>query len=183
MSDTTLSEFDDDRTVAMEAQMAAQGVAVVEAVQVDYFGFDETHTVMLPDGKSFVQHRTLNEGARRKYLNAVNRDVKFQKSTGDAIMRIASGDEKAALLKAALCGWNLIRNGQPLAFNDRNLTEFLDKASPQIIDLIHKDIQQANSWLTSDVTVEDIDKEIAELQEQRQRLLEEESGKAASATK
>lgn len=168
------------RTAAIEANMAAAGIALTERSQVDYFGFDETHRVVLPDGLSSIDHKTLNEGARRKYLNSVNRDVKFQKSTGDAIMRIASGDEKAALLKSAICGWSLVRNGQPFAFSDRNLAEFLDKASPAIVDIIHKDVQRANPWLTADVTIEDIDKEIAELQETRQRKIDEESGKAAS---
>lgn len=164
----------------MEANMVAAGVSLTEKAQVDYFGFDETHRVVLSDGLSFVDHRTLNEGARRKYLNSVNRDVKFQKSTGDAIMRIASGDEKAALLRSAIVGWSLVKGGQPHSFSDRNLAEFLDKASPAIIDIIHKDVQRANPWLTADVTVEDIDKEIEELQVTRQLKIDEESGKAVS---
>ena len=178
MSDEGFNEA--ARVEAMEANMAAAGIATHEKAPVDYFGFDETHRVVLPDGRSSVDHKTLNEGARRKYLNSVNREVTFQKATGDARMKIASGDEKAALLKAAICGWNLMRSGQPVAFTDRTLGEFLDKASPEIIDIIHKDIQRANPWLTADVTVEDIDKEILELQEARQRKLDEEAGKAAS---
>lgn len=179
MSDTN-QWGDDDRVVAMEANMAAQGVATTEKVQADYFGFGEFHSVTLPDGISYIQHKTLNEGDRRKYLNSVNRDVKFQKATGDAIMRIASGDEKQALLRSAIVGWNLSRGGQPVPFNDRTLAEFLEKASPKIIDIIHKDVQRANDWLAADVTVDDIDKEIAELQELRAKKLDEEQGKAAS---
>lgn len=177
----TESEWGDDaRVVAMEANMVAQGVATTERVQADYFGFEETHRVVLPDGISFIEHKVLNEGARRRYLNSVNRDVKFQKATGDAIMRIASGDEKGALLKAAIVGWGLSRAGQPVAFNPRNLDEFLEKAPPKVIDLIHKDVQRANDWLVADVTVEDIDREIADLQEMRAKKLDEEAGKGAS---
>lgn len=171
------------RAAAIEANMIAEGLPTREPIAVDYFGFDETHRVMLPDGVSWIDHKVLTEGARRKYLNKVNRDVRIQKASGDAIMRIATGDEKAALLSSAICGWNLSRGGQPVPFNDRNLSEFLDKASPKIIDLIHKDIAVHNNWLNADVTIEDIDKEIAELQELRQRKLDEEQGKVGSVNK
>lgn len=179
MSDTAF-DTDDPRAAAMEEQMRQAGVATHEKVQVDYFGFDETHKCFLPDGVSWVEHRTLNEGARRKYLNSVNRDVKFQKATGDAIMRIASGDEKANLLKSAIVGWNLKKGGAALPFNARTLDEVLDKFPPHIIDIIHKDVQTHNPWLVGDVTLEDIDREIAELQELRQKKVDEEAGKAAS---
>ena len=166
-----------DEKPTAEDRMREAGVSPDTPVQVDYFGFSETHTVYLPDGKSYLQHQTLNEGSRRKYLNEVNREVKLQKTTGDAIMKVQSGSERMSLLKAALTGWNLQRNGDPIAFNPRNVEEFLTVANPKIIDIIEKDVRLKNPWLMAELTLEDIDQQIDELQEMRAKKMEEDEGK------
>lgn len=173
----------EERAATAEANMASQGIATTESVAADYFGFDDIKQVTLPDGVSYVQHRVLNEGQRRKYLNAVNRDVRIQKATGDALMRMSPGDERMQLLKSALVGWNLKKSGIDVPFTDRYLTEFLEKANPRIIDLIEKEVRMANPWLMSELSVEDIDREIKDLTELRERKVEEEEGKAVSSDK
>jgi hypothetical protein len=174
MTDTTTP--DPAAVAAAEADMRAQGIPTHEHVQADYFGFEEVSRVTLPDGVSYVEHRTLTEGQRRKYLNGINRDVVIQKATGDARVAMRPGDERYSLLKVALCGWNLQQNGQPVLFNDRNLEKFLESAPPKVIDVIDKEVRKANAWLIEDMSVEDIDKEIATLQELRETKLEEDSG-------
>lgn len=168
------------RAEATRQAMAADGVPTTESAQVDYFGFDETHKVMLPDGKSWIEHRTLNEGNRRKYLNAVNRDVRIDKVKGDAILKMAPGEERKQLLIAAIIGWNLVKDGSPLAFDKRALEEFLDKAPPKIIDIIEKDVRLKNGWLQAEMTVEDIEQEIANLEEVLAKKKEDEEGKERS---
>jgi len=183
VSDTApapFSEHDDPKTKAVEAAMIAQGEPTTESIEVDYFAFDETIELILPDGKQKIMHRILTEGARRKYLNGTNRDVKLQRASGDAIMRMAPGDDKAALLKSAIVGWDLRKNGKAFAFTPRALDEMLEAFPPKIIDLIHKDVVKHNPWLLADLSVEDIDREIEALQEQREAKVAEEAGKAAS---
>lgn len=171
----------EERAAATARNMEAAGVSSTTPVQADYFGFDESETVMLPDGISWIQHKKLNEGARREYLNKINRDVKLQRSTGDAIVRMASGDEKHALLVQAISGWNLMRNGQPVTFSKGSpgaeLEKFLIAASPAVVDLIEKAVRKANPWLLQELTIEEIDKQITELEEMREQKLKEESGK------
>lgn len=162
---------------AIEAAMKADGVATHESQQVDYFGFEEILEITLPDGQSKVQHQVLNEGARRKYQNSMNREVKVQRASGDAVLKMAPGDEKVALLKEAIVGWNLIRNGGPVPFNRKNLDDFLDRSNPRVIDLIEKEVRKANPWLQADMSLEDIDREIESLQELRDKKVEEEQGK------
>lgn len=167
---------------SMEAAMKDDGVPTTEVVQVDYFAFEETFTVYLPDGKSYVECKALNEGQRRKYLGKVNRDVRLQKATGDAIMRMAPGEEKKALLEESIVGWNLVGtvHGQPnqqVPFRPQELARFLDNANPRIIDIIDKEVRRQNSWLMADATIEDIDEQIKELQELRERKLQEDEGK------
>jgi hypothetical protein len=166
-----------ERADQVAAAMEADGVSSVERTQQSYFGFEETHRVPLPDGISFIEHKTLNEGSRRKYLNTVNRDIMLQRTTGNAIMRTQQGDEKHALLEAAICGWNLIgKHNEPLMFDKNKLQQFLSQANPKIIDLIEKDIRKKNPWLLAEMTVEDIDKEIANLTEMRETKVKEEEG-------
>lgn len=162
--------------------MADAGVSTDEYNQVDYFGFEETHRVYLDDGKSYIEHSTLNEGARRQYMNRVNREVRLQKG-GDAYMKMATGDERHELLKQAITGWNLVTAHkstgklEPIQFTPGNLSKFLDAARPGDIDKIEKDVRDKNPWLLGDVTVEDIDEQIAELTELRQKKVEEAEGK------
>lgn len=174
---TTDQELSPEAIASAEAAMRDAGVPTHEVVQVDYFGFEETHVVNLPDGKSWVEHKTLTEGQRRKYLNGINRDVVISRSTGDAKMQMQPGDERYTLLLTALTGWNLVRNGNPIPFNPSNVKLFLESAPPKIIDVIDKEVRKVNAWLIEDMSVEDIDKEIANLQELRAVRVEEEAKK------
>lgn len=170
-------EREQEQAEATASAMEAAGVSPVERTQQSYFGFEETHQVMLPDGISYIEHKTLNEGARRKYLNKVNRDIMLQRSTGNAIMRMQQGDEKHELLENAICGWNLVgKQGEPLVFDRNRLQKFLSEANPVIIDLIEKDVRKKNPWLMVEVSIEDIDKQIKELEELRETKVKEEEG-------
>jgi len=178
----SFSQFEEEqaRAASTAAAMEADGVSAVERTQQSYFGFEEIHKVLLPDGVSYIEHKTLNEGARRKYLNKVNRDIMLQRSTGNAIMRMQQGDEKHELLESAICGWNLIgKQGEPLVFNRDKLQKFLSEANPVIIDLIEKDVRKKNPWLLAEMSVEDIDKQISELEEMKETKLKEEEGNAS----
>jgi len=171
------------KAAQIDAAMEAAGVPTTTPVPTDYFAFDETLTITLPDGVSWIQHKKLNEGARRQYLNKVNRDVTLKRATGDAIVRMATGDERHALLVQAIVGWNLVKNGQPMPFSKGSpgatLEQFLDKTDPSIVDLIEREVRRANPWLLQEMSVEDIDKQIAELQEMRATKMKEEQGKVS----
>lgn len=146
-----------------------------ESVQEDYFGFEIRHRVKLPDGRSWIEHKEFNEGERRKYLNAVNRDVVIQRKTGDARMRMAPGDERYELLVTAIVGWNLVRAGQPIPFSRKALQEFLEKTNPKIVDLVEKEVRKANPWLMAEMSADDIRKEIANLEEMLEAKVKEEA--------
>lgn len=180
-TDTESEEIERQRQERTVQAMRDAGVSTDEYNQVDYFGFSETHRVMLDDGQSYIEHQTLNEGARRSYMNRVNREVRLQKS-GDAFMKMATGDERHELLKQAIVGWNLVTRNksgemQSLTFNSTNLNRFLDAARPQDIDKVEKSVRDHNPWLIGDITIEDIDQQIEELQELRSKKVEEAEGK------
>jgi hypothetical protein len=163
----------------MAAAMRAEGIDPYEKVQVDYFATVEDSRTVLPDGVSWVSHKQMNEGDRKRYLKAVNRDLKIQKGTGDAIMKVSAGEDRTALLKVAITGWNLVRGGAPLAFSPANLEALLN-GPVHVLELIEKDVKKNNPWLFQDATVEDIDEEIERLQEMRQDIVDREAGNGGS---
>jgi len=182
--DTIDTEAAEAERLARNAQaMDDAGLATEESVQADYFGFEETENVALPDGKSYVTIQALNEGARRQYLNKVNREVKIAKQTGDAIMQLANGDERRILLTNAIVGWNLVsrnpKTGEmtPVPCKEPKIYEWLEKANPVIIDIVDKAVRKQNPWLLNEMTIEDLENQIGELQEQLEQKRAEEEGK------
>lgn len=181
---------DEDReahVASTEAAMRAAGIPTEESVPVvDYFAFEVDHRVPL-DKTQWIDHREFNEGQRKKYLNALNRDMVVQRTTGDMRVKMAPGDERHALLKVAITGWYLVRGpeGQQVEvpFNTKNRDEFLEKAPPKIIDVIEKAVRKANPWLMAEMSLEDIDKEMANLQEMRDIKVKEEEGNVDSLSK
>jgi hypothetical protein len=175
-TDTRPAEPDPAAVEAAETAMRERGEPTHERVQEDYFAFDQTRRVELPDGVSYVEIKTFSEGERRKYLNSINRDVVLQRSTGDAKMQMRPGDERWALLRTAIVGWNLTRNGQPVNFDNPNLEQFLSKAPPRVIDVIDKEVRKDNAWLLEDMTLEDLIKERDNLNELIEAKEREEQG-------
>ena len=72
-----------------------------------------------------------------------------------------------------------VRNGtlEPVPFKDGPLSDFLEKANPIVIDVIDKAVRKQNSWLMADVTLEDLEKQREELDEQIEKKRREEEGK------
>lgn len=166
--------------IDFEARRAAM---MEERIQEDYFAFGKSVTHTLPDGVSIIEIRVMNEGEKRKYLNAQNRELVMNRATQDTKLKMAPGDERYNLLKAGIKDWNLRAGGSPVPFNSTTLDTFLSQGDPKIMDGIEKAIRLANPWLLSEMTLEDIDEEIKSLQELRAKKVEEDEGKGASSAK
>ena len=175
----TDEEVEAHKVRMIEANMRADGEATHVKVQQDYFGFAASHRVLFPDGLTYVEHEEMNEGARRSFLNKSNRGMTIRKATGDADIKVRPGDDRHDLLVAAITGWNLIKDGQPWAFSIERLEGFLKVANPRIVDDIEKDIRKKNPWLLQNMTVEDIEKEIGNLNEMLEVAKKNEEGKGS----
>lgn len=187
------TEVSDEVAAERERKLAAVGVKKVTnagpgddstvPAQVSYFGLEQDHTVYLPDNVSFVVHKDFTEGDRKKYLSATNRDLRLQQRTGDAFLKTTPGEDRHALLRIAITGWNLLgQDSKPMRFSEQNLKIVLDAFPPHIIDLIEKDIREHNKWLSSEITIEDIDREIENLKRMREEKVKEAEGKVGSST-
>jgi len=183
---TDVKELDDElkakRQAVLDAMPTPGHGRAEDHIQVDFFGAADENTVTLSDGVSTITHRTLMEGEKRKYMNAVNRDLVINRKTEDARMKLAPGDDRTELLKLAIVGWNLLKDGAAFPFTPQNLNLILEKFPPKELDIVEKDIRKHNPWLLSEVTVEGIDQEIENLNELRAKKVEEEEGKARSSS-
>ncbi|MFD5451669.1 MULTISPECIES: hypothetical protein [Streptomyces] len=164
---------------------------VDEPQYVDYFGFKESRKFFFPDGKTYIEFEVMNEGAKARFQRLTSRDLRVERATGDARLRMDPGAERHALIDQSVTGWNLMRRDpkdksanprwEHAPFDKSNLNRFLENADPRIVEDLEKEIRLANPWLMDEMTVEDIDKEIANLQELRAKAVEREEAKAASA--
>lgn len=158
-----------------------QHTAFNTPAQADYFGFQEFETFTFPDGQSWIQFQKLNEGLRARFQKSSSRDLVLERGSGNARMKVDPAADRHALIIASCTDWNLKRQGQPVLFSERNLKEFLTLANPVVVEDLEKAIRKANPWLMGEMTVEDIDKEIENLQELRAELVEREAGKLSSS--
>lgn len=157
---------------------------VREVNQIDYFAFNITEQFYLADGVSYVELAALNEGSKRSYQRRTQTDLVLERGSGNARMKIDQGRAREELLKEAIKGWNFIRGDRgPVAFNDRNLADFLRLANPSVVEDIEKRVREMNPWLLDDLTVEAIDQQIEELQERRKEVAERNEEKAGSSSK
>jgi hypothetical protein len=181
-SDTMTHEDLAEKAKAALAEASAPPSGT-EYVEIDFFDTaEDTKQVFLPGSKTqYVVITALREGQKKKYQNLTNRDMVLERASGNARMKTAPGDERHLLLKMAIVDFHLLRGGEELRYNDKNLAIFLDVAPPKVIEEIEREIHLKNPWLLADMSVEDIDKEIERLTEMRETKLKEDEGNADSA--
>lgn len=114
---------------------------------VDFFDVLEEYQCLFPDGTQYVSVKVMNEGDRRRYLNKTNREVRMNAQTREMKMQSAAGDDKHALLKIAITGWNVYKAGRPVPFNEHGLEQALNNWPPAIVDLIEQKVTEVNPWL------------------------------------
>lgn len=147
---------------------------------VDYFGFDERERWFFPDGKQWIEFKKLTEGDRAKFLKATRSDVHLNQKSGEARLSFDQSRERKELLMHSICDWHMmkrtVKNGEtgwvhiPFSPNTSGggiLSQWIDSANPAVLGNLEKAIRKCNPWLLNELTVEQIDKEIADLQELR----------------
>lgn len=157
--------------------------AVEAPVIHDYFSFTRSDKFMLPDGIQWMQVEAMNEGAKAKFQKNTSRDVKLDRRDGSASMKVDSGGDRHALIIASVKDWNLFRQGQMIPFSERNLRELLTLGDPKLIDELEVFIRKMNPWMLEDLTANDIQEQIDELEELKKIALEREAGEVSSSSK
>lgn len=152
----------------------------------DYYGFDERARWYFPDGKQWIEFKKLNEGDRAKFLKATRSDVHLNQRSGEARIPFDQSKERKELLMAACTDWHVVQKVRatgefrPMPFQNNGtpgctFAQWIDKANPALLGMLEKEIRKANPWLLAEMSVEQIDKEIADLQELREAAVEREA--------
>lgn len=173
--------------VTLDTEAAkADGVSLEEPVYSNYWGFEETHRHMLPDGKQYLVIQRMNEGAKARYQRAIRSDVTVSRSTGDAKLQSDPAKERHALLEACVVDWYMLRPDKDGKWAEMSFKRsgaqnpgfagWLEVADPRLIEDLEKACRKLNPWLLQDMTVEDIDQQIAELEEMREEVIKQEQG-------
>ena len=153
--------------------------APVDATPVDYFGFQLTKRHYLPDGIQWFEIAAMNEGDKTKYQQKTSRDLVVERQSGNARMRVDPAAERHELIISCTKDWYVVRGGQPVPFTKPMMGDFLTLADPRIVEDIEKAIRKMNPWLLAEMTSEDIQKEIDNLEEMKQVALERERGESS----
>lgn len=149
-----------------------------------YWGQNVTERFLFPDGQTYIEYKKMLEGDRARYQRRTTRDIVLERQ-GDSRLKVDMANDRHELIKAAVVGWNLLsENGtydEPL--NQNSLEKFLAVADPKLIDDLEKAIRKFNPWLQSDVSSEDIRKEIEELEKQYDAAKRREEGEDSSSSR
>lgn len=98
-------------------------------------------------------------------------------------MSLDPAAERHALLGAAVTDWSIFRDGRPVPYSDRAFSDWLKGTNPRLVEDLEKAVRKANPWLLQDMTVEDIEKEMENLQEMLDLAKEREKEKGVSASR
>lgn len=151
----------------------------------DYYGFDERERWYFPDGKQWIEFKKLTEGDRARFLKATRSDVHLNQKSGEARIPFDQSKERKELLMAACTDWHVVQrvkktgefrpmpwvSGSP----GSTFSMWIDGANPSLLADLEKAIRKSNSWLLGEMSVEQIDKEIADLTELREVAAEREA--------
>lgn len=171
-----------------QTAMLEAGVNPEESQETDYFGFSSNHEFIMPNGRQKIFFSAMNEGAKSKFQKVTSRDLRVNRQSGDAHVKMDPAAERHALIEESVTGWTLRRKNpqkghwEDAPFNQPTLRRFLEVSDPAIIEDLEKEIRKANPWMMDELTVEEIDREVENLQELRVEAVKREEGKEASAS-
>lgn len=137
----------------------------------DYFGFDEDAVWEFPDGRQWIKIKKLTEGMRGKFMRNTRPDLTINQRSGDAKIPIDQAKERLELIMASVVDWHIVRKHpktsalELVAFNRAVLGQWIEAANPALVADLEKFIRKSNPWMLTEMSAEEIRKQIAELEE------------------
>ena len=179
---------------ATPADIAGAAVADPFNGYENYYSFDEQETWYFPDGKQWIKFKKMTEGDRAKYLKATRSDVHLNQKSGEARIPFDQSEDRRSLLLHSITDWHVVAfigsEVRPMPFQPPSqggkggtVGQWIDRANPAILSMLEKAIRKANPWLLNEMSVEQIDKEISDLQELREAAAKREAEEGNSASK
>lgn len=116
-----------------------------EETQKSYFRTDSVNRYVLDDGKSFIEHKPLDEGLFQRYQDITSK-IKFDREGETTELDMALGEQRRYLLENLVTGWNLVDTGKAVKFSTTRLFEL----PPEIISGLLEDIYKSNKILAGE---------------------------------
>lgn len=185
--DPSTETFEDDKALERShVAMRDAGEQVEDTVFVDTFSFSIDEEYELPGtGGQTILFSRMNEGQKSDFQKQTNKDVRIQRTTGDARMQVDPASERHALIRISVTGWTLKKRDHKgnivgISFDQKLLKEWMMSADPKFVQGLEKAIRESNEWMKNEMTTEEIDREIENLKEQKVRLEEDNAKKESS---
>jgi hypothetical protein len=188
-----MTSFDDDPATERAIQRHADsGQPVEEKRFFDYFAEPEAKFYYLPDGVQYFEYRELREGGKAAYERATNNDIRVQRATGDARLRVDPVTARHTLVRLAVTDAFIqyldgAGNAERLTFrvgprekNEKFWELVFEKFPAKFIDGLHSEVQKVNTWVAADDDVEGLKKQRDEINERIERAEEEQAKKNSS---
>lgn len=189
--DEATRTFEDDSNLERTHQnMVASGHAVEDKVEYDFFGFAAEERWYFPGQDSVPEEERqyfivakMNEGKKAEFQSKTTNDVRIQRTTGDARFRMDPSTERHTLITLSVTGARVkLRNKSTNELEWHNgdhrqlLKRWLDNGNPDHVQKLEQFIRNLNPWMTTEMDVEEIDKEIERLEELKKERKEAETG-------
>lgn len=185
-----IESFDGDPDLEQtHRNMVEAGHRVEDIIEIDYFGFSAEQNWYFPgqskvpeDQKQYLVIKKMNEGDKAKYQKSTNRDIRIQRTTGDARMSVDAVQERHELIRISVVGAHVKRRmaDGTLRFDDKRpdliVKDWLEKGNPDHVQELERFIRDLNPWMKTEMSTDEIDKEIERLQELKREKAEEEAG-------
>jgi len=168
-------------------ETAVAGQSQASAPVVDYWGTESFSQWYLPDGVQYFKFKIMNEGEKVQFEKLTNNDLIVNRDQS-ARVKVDPSEARHAIIKTSVTDWHLFAPDASgvmgeAAFSKQLLTKWLQVADPKLVEDLEFAIRMANPWMQSEMSVDEIDKEIDRLHDVRKQLVERQAGEASSATK
>jgi hypothetical protein len=165
----------------LESQASeGQGPVTEAPVQQEYYMTEVRERWYFPDKITYIEFKKLLEGGKAEFERRTQKDAILERRTQNVRIGMDPAAERHELIRTCVTDWNLIRGGQLVPFNVKNLNDWLRVADPGMVEELAKAIRKLNPWLGGEPTIQEIDDQIAELHELRAQLVEKEQQNLSS---
>lgn len=187
VGDQDTSDFEDRPEVVRANERAVSaGESIEERQFVDYFAEPENHRWTLPDGEQYFEFQELREGGKAAYERATNKDIRVQRSTGDARLSVDPATARQKLIQLSVVDCHLYTRDAGgrrslIPFNKERPGKFwenlFERFPAKVIEQLHQEITKVNTWLAADDDVDALKEERDRLDERIERAEEEQAKK------
>lgn len=185
--DQDISDFDGRPEVEAANRAAVDAGEVIEERQfVDYFAAPRPVRWYLPDGVQYFEYQELREGGKAAYEKATNKDIRVQRSTGDARLSVDPATQRQTLIRLSVTDAHLLQSDghggtTTVPFNKDRPGKFWENLftffPAKYIEQLHEEITKANAWLAAEDDVEALKSQRDQLDERIERAEEEQAKK------